>query len=270
MLHFNELPFRKFFEAVDGVTSGPRQLSGEIGSQLHGEVQKYPIVKFIQVPGRVAPISQDILKDLSTDQLYLYKACLAIQGGPELSDMSFASKRIGPLNRSRWLTLANRTLRLYMSSREPSINLTRIVNYVLNIYAPMWFRVKSNPYCTDGSHNLFYYITLTRFLSPTDKQIIYPVIQRNGFFAYPENILLAAITDQNKSIREYASSKIIYARKSFSKDSQIRQFVLLVPKINFQAENYEISFLVMILRRIFYLKFSDFPNQMDILYRGKD
>ena len=129
--------------------------SGEIESQLHGEVYKYPIVKFITVPGRVAPISQAILKDLSTDQLYLYEACLAIQGGPELSDMNFVSNRICPLNHSRWLT-ANRALRLYMSSREPSINLTRIVNYVLNIYAPMWFRVKSNPYCTDESHDLFY------------------------------------------------------------------------------------------------------------------
>ena len=78
--------------------------SGEIGSQLHGEVHKFPIVKFIPVRGRVAPISQDILKDLSADQLYLYEACLAIQGGPELSDMSFASNRICPLNHSRWLT----------------------------------------------------------------------------------------------------------------------------------------------------------------------
>ena len=29
---------------VDGVTSGPRQFSGEIGSKLDGDVNEYPIV----------------------------------------------------------------------------------------------------------------------------------------------------------------------------------------------------------------------------------
>ena len=150
--------------------------------------------------------------------------------------MGFAPNKIGPLNHSRWLTRANRTLRLYMSEKEQSVNLIRIVTYILNVYASMWFRVKSHPLCTDGPHNLFYFITLSRNLPSVDKQIIEPVIQRNGFFAHPENILLAAIIDENNQIKEFAAETILHARKNIACSIQIRQFV--VPRINFQAENY--------------------------------
>lgn len=44
-LHFNELPLRALFSALDGPTTGPACFSGEVGSILTKSVE-LPIVKF--------------------------------------------------------------------------------------------------------------------------------------------------------------------------------------------------------------------------------
>lgn len=62
-------------------------------------------------------------------------------------------------------------------------------------------------------------------------------IQRNGFFAHPENILLAMIHDDQQSIRQKAYNKILLARNTQKMSTNIvRQF--LVPTINFNAKTY--------------------------------
>ena len=66
--------------------------------------------------------------------------------------------------------------------------------------------------CKDGTKNLFKVIELSRYL-PDDLKAINPVIQRNGYFAHPENILLDLITDQRREIRELGLRRLIKARK---------------------------------------------------------
>ena len=46
-------------------------------------------------------------------------------------------------------------------------------------------------------------------LDEFDRNIVLPVLQNYKYFAYPENILLAAVVETNKGIRQAACNKII-------------------------------------------------------------
>jgi hypothetical protein len=149
---------------------------------------------------------------------------------------------------SRWLTTANRLLRLYISTKNPSTNLKILTNYVMKVYAPSWFTIKMKPSCTQGTRHLFETVCLSRYLPEELKLVIDPVIQRNAYFGHPENILLAMLTDERKHIRELGLRRILKARarKKFPSRSNkkrkstetkvIREFV--IPKLNFQATDY--------------------------------
>ena len=60
---------------------------------------------------------------------------------------------------------------------------------------------------------------------------MHPVIQRNSYFAHPENILLSMVQDDRKHIRELGWRRILNARDSAK--TGVRTFVL--NKINMSA-----------------------------------
>ena len=102
------------------------------------------------------------------------------------------------------------------------------------MYAPGWFHIKSHPLCTQGAPNFFFLLSLLQQLPADDRYIQTPVFQRNSHFAHYQNILLAAVVDENKEVRRNAITKIIDCRQS---DSLLRQFN--VPQsLNINASNY--------------------------------
>jgi len=56
------------------------------------------------------------------------------------------------------LTMVNQILRLYISKENPNKHLVTLVNYIVKVYAPTWFEIKSKLSCTDGSRHLFHMI----------------------------------------------------------------------------------------------------------------
>ena len=60
------------------------------------------------------------------------------------------------------------------------------------------------------------------------------VLQRNGRFGHPENLLLAVISDERQNIRDLGLRQILKAR--LEKSSTLRQFK--IPKLNFDAGEY--------------------------------
>ena len=72
----------------------------------------------------------------------------------------------------------------------------------MKVYAPMWFTIKLESSCKDGSRHLWRTIVLSRYMSDELKAIIDPVIQRNAYFGCSENMLLAMLSDDRKEIRE--------------------------------------------------------------------
>ena len=148
-------------------------------------------------------------EDLSTDQQYLYNICHAISVGQSSNDL--ALQKPGPIVHSRWLTTANRLLRLYVTTENPSETLRNLVMYVMKVHAPVWFHIKTKSSCSDGSRHLWRMIKFSRNLTPELKAIVDPVIQRNGYFGTSENILIVMFTDDRLEIREVGYRRIVAA-----------------------------------------------------------
>ena len=147
MLHINELPLRHILLKLDGVTTGPRAFSGRIGKAIQ-DCEKLPILTFAAIDGPDLPaLSKDI--DLSTDQRYLYDMCCSIKTGK--CDDDLANKKPGPVNHSRWLTTATRILRLYVATEKPSKKLMTLSSYVVKVYVPVWFSIKTKWSCIHGA-----------------------------------------------------------------------------------------------------------------------
>lgn len=230
-LHANELPLRHLFNRLDGNTTGPREYSGPIGKSLE-QCQSLPVVDFTPVVGNLQLLQADVINSLSTDQKYLYELSQAISVGSCSSEL--AHRQPGKMGHSRWLTTANRVLRLYVGTHGPSNNLKMIVDYIMKVYAPVWFSIKKESCAQNGAHHVFKLIKYSRDLCDDILLIIDPVIQRNSFFAHPENLLLAMIFDNRRPIRELGLRRIIEARRV--KSNSVRVFKL--PKLNFQAADY--------------------------------
>lgn len=232
MLHTNELPLRHLFLTLDGRTSGPTEYSGPIGKELVVCENKTPVY-FCAVSGNLPDLSESVVEVLSTDQKYLYEMCQAVSIGfcsPEL-----ANRQPGKMTHSRWLTSANRILRLYVSTLNPSENLKMLVNYVVKVYAPIWFLIKQNASFKDGAKHIFQLITYSRFLPENLRYVVDSVVERNAFFAHPENLLVSMLFDERDHIRELAFRRIIKAREA---EKNIKCRIFKTPKINFSATDY--------------------------------
>lgn len=85
---------------------------------------------------------------------------------------------------------------------------------------------------------MFKLIKNSRYLNEENRQTVDESIQRNGFYAHHENLLLAMIRDKNKKIRSVAYQLILKCRANHNKrtDNCVRKFVVL--EIKFRAKNY--------------------------------
>ena len=77
-------------------------------------------------------------------------------------------------------------------------------------------------------------IKLSRYLPAYLKKIVDPVLQRNAYFAHPENILICTLCDDRARICELAVQRILAARSKLKEGIR----VFRVPKINLNAKDY--------------------------------
>jgi hypothetical protein len=68
----------------------------------------------------------------------------------------------------------------------------------------MWFTIKTNPYAQSGAKLIFQTAKLMKEQSNRVQTIVFPFLQRNAYFAHPENILICMISDANPHFREFA------------------------------------------------------------------
>jgi hypothetical protein len=123
-LHLNELPFRHLFMHLDGGTSGPNSYKGPIGLAINNDLRQLPIVKFKKIKGRIRKLPKEVVQNFTGDQRYFYDMCLAIRKGFPLYE-SLSNRSPGKICESRWLTKANRIMRLYVSTLKPTDSLRR-------------------------------------------------------------------------------------------------------------------------------------------------
>lgn len=219
----NELPFRALFKHLDGETSGPKAFKGPIGRNLAG-VNKLPVCKFKQVFSDNLPVlPTDIIKDLSTDQQYLYEICHAIQTGKCPSSLQY--KNPGTLVHSRFLTTATAILRLYISTKKPAKKLQTLVKFIITVYAPLWFKIKWKSNVADGPKHVFMMIKLIKENMPKDLHgLLLGVVQRNSYFAHSENVILSMLVNQDSNVRSKAVNLIRQLRSDKQQES-FRKFV---------------------------------------------
>lgn len=173
------------------------------------------------------------LTDLSTDQQYLLDMCHAISTGNVQDNL--ASRAPGNLSHARWLTTANRILRLYITEVKPSMNLVKLVKYVLQVYAPTWFEIKKTTSCSEGAKLLHNMIVRTQIIkNKGEKEVVQKSISTNGYFAHHENIILSMIFDSDENVRNQAVNIIRSVKEP--KDGEVRKFKL--PVINFKAKHF--------------------------------
>lgn len=221
-------------QQIDGSTNGPMSYSGPIGKQLT-DCKDQPITKFESITVNLLVLDS---RELGKDQQYFYNICQAVNSGD--CPLELSKRDPGPISHARWLTTANRILRLYISTTKPSAHLTGIVTFILKVYAPMWFAIKTRNSCEDGSRHLWECISKTRLLPKKYQAIINPVIAHNAFCAHPENILISMLGDEQRDVRVLAVSRILKARSEAietSANAHPRKFI--VPSINFQAQKFQ-------------------------------
>lgn len=81
MIHWNELPWRRLFCNIDGVTLGPNTYSGTIGKKFE-DCETLDVKNFQPIFTDDMPVlNESIISDLSDDQKYLYQIINAIQNG---------------------------------------------------------------------------------------------------------------------------------------------------------------------------------------------
>ena len=233
LFHVNELPLRHIGLKLDGTTSGPNSFTGPIGQKLAEDVWQLKVVSFSLVKTNTEPISQEVVNDLSTDSYLLYQLSQIVATG--IVDPTVVTAVLGPLFHARWCTYAERALRLYISTPRPTVPFRKLIKFIQEVYVPVWFFVKSHPHCQEGSKNFFKLIQLVMDLPKDFQDIVLPVLQWNGWWAHPENIVIGMLADDREVIRTKAVHYIMAARRERDPDN-LRKFV--IPKINFQANFY--------------------------------
>ena len=102
----------------------------------------YPIVNYKEIEGETLLFTST---NLSNDQQYLLNIYNSVRTGLCPGDLALHNP--GNLFHARWTTTANRILRQYVSSNEPSNTLEILTNYIMKVYAPVWFSIKHEPAC---------------------------------------------------------------------------------------------------------------------------
>ena len=69
---------------------------------------------------------------------------------------SLAYKHPGNMSHASYLATTNRILRLYVAAESPDENLLITVNFMLKVYAQVWFRIKCRPQFQNGPTHLFH------------------------------------------------------------------------------------------------------------------
>ena len=138
----------------------------------------------------------------------------------------------------RWLTLAARLLRLYTSTKSPTNELVQIIVYLMGHYIPMWFQIRSSNSCSNGTKNLWRSVELLQQLPTHLQSLIQSVIQRNGYWAHPEAVLLTMLSDEDSETRSRAVQTIHQCRQEVQQQQQSEARPFVLPKINFEATDY--------------------------------
>ena len=215
-LHTNELPLRHLIQELDGKTTSDHTFSGPIGKVLSNVVNLDIKSKFtaLKVGPALIELKQEVIEDLSTDQKYGYRMVNAIRTGFVPADL--AKMDIGPVCHSRWLTTANRLMRMYVSKHgfkgKNLQNLKNIVKFIVGVYYPMWFEAKVKHSFIHGPRHVLKQLEYVRLQSKQVQDIVAPHITRGAWYSHSEQVLQTLLCSEDRGEREFAVDIILKLR----------------------------------------------------------
>ena len=218
-LHTNELPLRHLIQKLDGKTLSNNKWSGHIGKLLDSVTDMDINYKFTKLPFETPDIqlTDEILKDLSTDQAYGYRISQAIRTGDLPTDLALLE--IGPVSHSRWLTTANRLCRMWVSEHglkgKDLINLRYIVEFIVGVYYPCWFAIKVKHSWVEGPRHVLLQLQLLQKQNKVVVDAVLPTIKRSAWFAHSEMILQSLLCSEDREERGAAIQKILDVRSKY-------------------------------------------------------
>ena len=204
-LHTGELPLRHLIVALDGPTLSDNKLSGTIGKLLDSvtELDINPNFPQISVGPPLIKLSDTVIQDLSTDQHYGYKIVCAVRDG--VLPARIALLEIGPVNHSCWLTTANRLLRLWVSKNglkgKNLKNLRFIVEFIIGVYYPCWFKVKVNHSWIEGPRHILFQLDCLKSQRKEVLDIVMPTVKRSAWYAHSEALIQTLLCSEDQKER---------------------------------------------------------------------
>ena len=125
--------------------------------------------------------------------------------------------KCGPINHTRWLTTANRTVKLWTSENglegEDLENLEMVVEWLVGCYYPMWFKIKINHHWLNGPYHVLHQLSLLRQQREVVQHFTVEAIQRGSWFAHSEMVLQSLLCSEEEGDKRFAVNKIIEIRK---------------------------------------------------------
>ena len=240
--HGIELSLRTLFSHCDGGfgTSGPTSFEGPIGKCCAGEVHLKDVVKFDCISTTLPDLDEKVWKDLSRDQQLLYRYVKAISAGDVPEDL--ARQVAGPINHSRWLTLAIRLMQLYTRTQNPSPGLVQVVKFIMQVYTVVWFSIKAESKFTYGPIHLFKQMTLIKSQSLDTQAVVKATVQRNAYFAHTSTMLCSMLESADMRVRVKAVQLIKQARLKPPKQPRIKALQgirkYVIPPLQWQAKKW--------------------------------
>ena len=193
---------------------------------------------FEAITGReeLIELPEKVVKDLSTDSSLCYQLLVALRTGELRSEL--ANRKCGNIVHSRWLTTGQSLIMLYMSNHDlTGENLRKfnlIVNFVANVYLPMFYEIKVKHSILDGPRHILTLLRLLRSQPQKVLEIVSWYVNKGAWFAHSEAILLTMLASTNRLERELAVKKVLSIRGDEEYgNKQPRAWVK--PDINFDA-----------------------------------
>ena len=106
---------------------------------------------------------------------------------------------------------------VYVSTEKPSKNFKLVIQYIMQVYVPLWFAIKFQSNIARAEFHVFEAVRRSRTLPQEVQDIVLPVVERNAYGAHVESILCSMIADEQKpAYLELAWRRILCCREESS------------------------------------------------------
>lgn len=234
LLHTHECILGNIIGFIDGKTTGPGSYVGEV-MRAAKDCHLRAVTQFVPIK---FDAEMNVDSDgLTNDQRYLFEIAKIVDSG--IINSHLCSLRPGPIHNARWMTTASRILRVYVSTEAPSRNLQLLVKYITKVYVPIWFDIKSQHWWYYGAKHLFNILHRSKKHVPELFNTVKKYVLFNSYYFHPENVLIAMISEGEKSVRRGAYAKIIECRRHRADSEHLRIFAKPQgAQLDFKADTY--------------------------------